>query len=115
MSMDLKKLDPMARKMRSHVDAFYKALEQQDGVSARSHITEVIKYADYLNKDIETTISKSDTVQVTGINDIYVGGVPVLKSGSAQNVHTAQNDVLPGMIRTTRAGPTHRRLSNRTV
>ena len=41
--MDLKKLDPMARKMRSHVDAFYKALEQQDGVSARSHITEVMK------------------------------------------------------------------------
>ncbi len=113
--MDLKKLDPMARKMRSHVDAFYKALEQQDGVSARSHITEVMKYADFLNKDIETTISKADSVKTAGINDIYVGGVPVLKSTSTKDVHTAQDDVLPGMIRTTRAGPTHRRLFNRTV
>ena len=39
--MDLKKLDPMARKMRTHVDAFYKALDEQDAMGARSHINEI--------------------------------------------------------------------------
>ena len=48
MSMDVKKLDPMARKMRTHVDAFYKALDEQNTNDARHHITEVMKFADYL-------------------------------------------------------------------
>ena len=63
--MDLKKLDPMARKMRSHVDEFYKALESQDGLTARTHINEIIKYADYMSKDIEATLSSQITQSVS--------------------------------------------------
>ena len=115
MSMDLKKLDPMARKMRSHVDEFYKALEQNDDISARSHISEVLKYADYLNKDIDNAIVKSDSFKSAGVNDIYVGGVPVLKSRTDKTVHQGEVQVLQGTIRTSRAGSVHRRLSNRTL
>ena len=46
---DLLKLDPMARKMKVHVDEFYKAIEQSDSSSARNHINEIMKYADYLS------------------------------------------------------------------
>ena len=113
--MDLKKLDPMARKMRSHVDAFYKALEDRDSLSAQSHIGEVLKYADYLNKDIENSIVKA-RVNNIGVNDIYAGGVPVLKmNNDAHNVHAPTENILPGTIRTTRTGAFNRRAFNRNV
>ena len=43
--MDLKKLDPMARKMRVHIDGFYKAIEENDTNNAGTHINEILKYA----------------------------------------------------------------------
>jgi len=112
--MDLLKLDPMARKMRTHIDAFYKALDEQDAMSARSHINEITKYADYLSNDVEKAIKKEDTATV-GVNDIYAGGTPVMRFNTVQKTHPASNDVLPGMIRTNRTGHIMQRLSNRTV
>lgn len=112
--MDLKKLDPMARKMRTHVDAFYKALEENDGMSARSHIGEIIKYADYLSTDIDSTVIKSDE-RVLGVNDIYAGGVPIRKMNEVQTIHEVTENVLPGTIRTARYGNINQRLSNRTL
>ena len=112
--MDLLKLDPMARKMRTHIDAFYKALDEQDAMSARSHINEITKYADYLSSDVEKAIVKEDTGAV-GVNDIYAGGAPVMQLNTIQKTHPVSNDVLPGMIRTNRTGHIMRRLSNRTV
>tara|TARA_R100000234_G_scaffold118797_1_gene100048 strand:+ start:5240 stop:5578 length:339 start_codon:yes stop_codon:yes gene_type:complete len=112
--MDLKKLDPMARKMRNHVDAFYKALEENDGFSARSHINEIMKYADYLSNDIESTVIKNENTK--GVNDIYAGGVPVMKTKEGrQSVHQSTSNVLPGTIRTNSYGNMKRRLSNRNV
>lgn len=112
--MDLLKLDPMARKMRTHIDAFYKALEDQDAMGARSHINEITKYADYLSHDVENAIRKQDTHAV-GVNDIFAGGVPVMKFNSVEKVHKASNDVLPGTIRTSRIGSIKRQLNNRTL
>ena len=104
--MDLEKLDPMARKMRTHVDAFYKALDEQDAMGARSHINEITKYADYLSKDVEKAVMKQDTDSV---------GVPVMKFNSVEKVHKASNSVLPGTIRTSRIGSIKRQLNNRTL
>tara|TARA_R100001594_G_scaffold56732_2_gene90654 strand:+ start:1834 stop:2169 length:336 start_codon:yes stop_codon:yes gene_type:complete len=111
--MDLKKLDPMARKMRNHVDAFYKALEENDGFAARNHINEITKYADYLSTDIESAVIKQD--KAIGVNDIYAGGVPVIKSQEIQPIHETTENVLPGTIRTSRYGKLNRPLSNRTL
>jgi hypothetical protein len=113
MSMDLKKLDPMARKMRTHVDAFYKALEDNDGVSARNHITEIMKFADYLSTDIDNAVIKRDNS--VGVNDIFAGGVPIRKMNEVQAVHQSTDNVLPGTVRTNRFGSINRRLSNRTL
>ena len=113
--MDLKKLDPMARKMRNHVDAFYKALGDQDTISARDHINEVLKFADYLGKDIDSSIVKANDHRI-GINDIYAGGVPVRKMTSeVHNVHAPTENILPGTVRTSRVGMVNRRMSNRTI
>jgi|TARA_R100000479_G_scaffold157842_1_gene94657 hypothetical protein len=112
--MDLKKLDPMARKMRTRVDAFYKALEDNDGFSARNHINEILKYADYLSTDVESAVMKQDD-SIKGVNDIYAGGVPIMKMKEIQTIHQSAENVLPGTIRTSRFGKLNRRLSNRTL
>lgn len=99
---ELRKLDPMARKMRVHVDGFYKAIEDNDGMSARSHIGEILKYAEYLSNDVETLVKKAEKTR--GVNDIYAGGVPVRKFNVTEKVHPHSNKVLPGTIRTNRIG-----------
>lgn len=114
MSMDLKKLDPMARKMRVHIDAFYKAIEDNDGMNAGSHINEILKYADYMSKDVSTIIAKADFSPL-GINDRFVGGVPVRKFNQTEKVHAHSDSVLPGTIRTNRIGSIMRQQSNRNL
>jgi len=112
--MDLMKLDPMARKMRTHIDAFYKALTDNDGFAARNHINEIVKYADYLSNDVESAVIKEE--KVTGINEIYAGGAPVMKMQQVQTVHETTTNVLPGTIRTSRFGTiNNRRMGNRTL
>ena len=117
MSMDLKKLDPMARKMRSHVDAFYKALEENNTNGAYDHINEVRKFAEYLSEDVSSAITKAHlAVAHDGVNDIYAGGVPVLKmTNDVKNVHASTTNTLPGTVRTQRTGNMNRRLNNRTI
>tara|TARA_R110000824_G_scaffold54663_2_gene150943 strand:+ start:876 stop:1163 length:288 start_codon:yes stop_codon:yes gene_type:complete len=95
------------------MDGFYKALEDNDGFSARNHIGEVMKYADYLSNDIETAVIKND--KSVGVNDTYVSGVPVMKFNEVQTIHENTTNVLPGTIRTNRFGNINKRLSNRTL
>jgi len=104
----------MARKMRTHVDAFYKALEDNDSSSASTHIMEISKYADYLSTDVTQAIIKEDTGPV-GINDIYAGGAPTRRFQQVEKVHPSSNDALPGTIRTNRIGSIMRPQSNRTL
>ncbi len=115
MSMDLKKLDPMARKMRAHVDAFYKALEENNTNGAIDHINEVRKFAEYLSEDVSTAITKSQVAVSHGINDVYAGGVPVRKTKEIETVHQTTSNVLPGTIRTSRFGTLNRQMNNRTL
>tara|TARA_R100001440_G_scaffold35595_3_gene54634 strand:+ start:41 stop:382 length:342 start_codon:yes stop_codon:yes gene_type:complete len=113
--MDLLKLDPMARKMRSHVDAFYKALENNDQNSAVDHINQVRKFAEFLSEDVSSAIAKSATPAPVGVNDIYAGGVPVRKINEVQTIHAPTDRVLPGTVRTSRRGPIMTRRNNRTL
>jgi hypothetical protein len=110
---DLKKLDPMARKMRVHVDGFYKAVEENDTSAARNHINEINKFAGYLSKDVESLIHKSE--KTIGVNDIYAGGVPVKKFNTVEKVHPSDDKVLPGTVRTNRIGSIMRPQSNRSL
>ena len=110
---DLKKLDPMARKMKVHINAFYKAVEENDSAEARGHISEILKFGEYIHNDIENMISKSDKVQ--GVNDVFAGGAPVRRFNQTETVHPHSDTALPGTIRTNRVGSIMRPQSNRTL
>ena len=79
--MDLLKLDPMARKMRTHIDAFYKALEDNDAMNARSHINEITKYADFLR--IVTPVSGAPEAFLAGTIKCFWRILPALMSFSS--------------------------------
>ena len=51
-------MDPMARKLAQHTEAFNKALEDGDATSAQTHLSEIRKFADYLSDDIEAAVQK---------------------------------------------------------
>ena len=57
--MDLLKMNPMARKLTVHTDAFNKALESSDPFAAQQHLNEIMKFAGYLNEDIHSAVVKS--------------------------------------------------------
>ena len=102
--VDLTKMDPMARKLQTEMDAFHKALEGGNVHEARSRITEIQKVADFLANDIHVTVSKAE--KLPGPNNTFAGGVPVMKFNETQNVFdTSQRDnVLPGVILSARTG-----------
>ena len=110
---DLLKLDPMARKMKIHVDAFYKAIEDSDTNSARNHINEILKFGEYLSTDIESLVNKQE--KGVGVNDIFAGGFPVSKFNTVEYVHKDASQALPGTIRTSRIGSIMRPESNRSL
>ena len=113
--MDLLKMHPMARKMAVHSEAFAKALENGNAQDAQDHINEVLKFADYLGRDIDSSIVKANDRRI-GVNDIYAGGFPVRKMTSeVHNVHAPTENILPGTVRTSRVGMVNRRMSNRTI
>ncbi len=97
--MELKKMHPMARKLEQAQKGFLTALESDNAEVAKQHLTEVQKLADFLADDLNTVIAKSETGR--GINDIYAGGVPVLKFTEARGrTGSIEGKRLPGSITT---------------
>ena len=92
--MDLQKMNPLARKMMVHSEAFTKALEDGNTNAAHDHIVEVLKFAEYLSQDVSNHIAKSQ--------DIGFALEPVMvrkMNESGQKFDVASRDrVLPGTI-----------------
>ena len=97
--MDLSKMDPMARKMNMHTEAFTKALEDGDAENAKEHLVEVLKFAEYLHGDLSTSVEKSAEQDLLGLNE-FAGNVPVIKYNErGTHFDTSQRDsVLPGVV-----------------
>ena len=99
--MDLFKMNPMARKLSVHTDAFNKALEGSDPFTAQQHLNEIIKFAGYLNDDIYAAVKKAE-------NEVAVvspGESTILKMNkTGQKQHTSKGSVLPGTVRSSRVG-----------
>tara|TARA_R100000458_G_C8266125_1_gene241135 strand:+ start:329 stop:688 length:360 start_codon:yes stop_codon:yes gene_type:complete len=110
--MDLQKMDPFARKLALHQEAFSEALSKGDADAALKHLDEVKKFADYLSEDIDAAITKAD--KKIGPNDIFAGGVPVRKF--VENPHrrniSLDGDRLTGTITTGRHRNTFRPANN---
>jgi len=106
-NMDLTKMDPMARKMNVHTEAFSKALEDGQAEIAREHLTEILKFGNFLQDDLVNTIEKAPKI-ISPINE-FANGVPVRKfneKGTKFDV-SQRGDQLPGTIISSR---THSRM-----
>lgn len=105
--MDLLKMNPMARKMNVHSEAFAKAIENGDANAAQQHINEVMKFAGYLSEDIHSAIKKAERENVEFDFSIQS---PILKMNeTGQKFDVSQRDaVLPGTILAARTHNTAR-------
>ena len=94
--MDLKKMNPMARKMSVHTEALNKALETGDAFKAKEHLSEVLKFAGFLNEDIHSAIRKSEDDE----SKVSIVSNPVQKMNeTGRKFDVSQRDrVLPGTI-----------------
>ena len=101
--MDLLKMNPMARKLTVHTDAFNKALQSSDPFAAQQHLNEILKFAGYLNEDIHSAVVKAEKELVDAVQP---GESTILKmSTTGQKFDVSQrSDVLPGTILSARTG-----------
>jgi len=99
--MDLLKMHPMARKMEQHQKAFIDKLEEGDANLAKQHLSEMQKLADFLSEDLNGEIAKIDSSDrgLIGPNDIFAGGVPVMKYTDSQGRKGGiEGKALPGVL-----------------
>ena len=101
-TMDLRKMNPMARKLGVHTEAFSKALEEGEAEVAKAHLNEIQKFAGYLSDDIHLEIIKSERK----VENSFVAGVPIHKMNeTGEKFDVSQRDsVLPGSIIPARTG-----------
>ena len=101
--MDLLKMNPRARQLTVHTDAFNKALESSDPFAAQQHLNEILKFAGYLNEDIHSAVVKAEKELVDAVQP---GESTILKmSTTGQKFDVSQrSDVLPGTILSARTG-----------
>ena len=94
--MDLKKMDPIARKLSQHTEAFSKALEDGDASNAQLHLNEVKKFADYLSEDIHAAVVKSGEL----VNTVLPGEGSIMKFQTAETspAGVVSGNTLPGFI-----------------
>ena len=106
--MDLLKMNPMARKMNVHSEAFAKAIENGDANAAQQHINEVMKFAGYLSEDIHSAIKKAERENIE-YNFEPVNPMLRKMNETGQKFDVSQRDaVLPGTILAARTHNTAR-------
>ena len=99
--MDLLKMHPMARKMEQHQKAFIDKLQEGDANLAKEHLSELQKLADFLSDDLNGEIAKTQSRDegLIGPNDIFAGGVPVMKFTDSQGRQGGiEGRQLPGVL-----------------
>jgi|TARA_R110002050_G_scaffold272582_1_gene416383 hypothetical protein len=93
-------MDSMVRKMGVHQQAFTSAIEDGDEVQARNHLSEIIKFANYLDNDLTDIVTKSEnTIDLSGVSH-FAGGVPLAKFNESGSKFDAsqRSDVLKGFM-----------------
>jgi len=105
-NMDLLKMHPMARKMTVHNKAFAKAIEDGEAETARGHLQEIKKFADFLEEDLHFVMQKATTVVVTPESG-WQQQSPVLKFNETGSKFdpSMRDSQLPGTIIPARTNP----------
>lgn len=96
--MDLQKMDPFARKLTQHTEAFQKALADGNANDASLHLSEIQKFADYLSEDISAAIVKQEDVGEVPVE--YAGNAAIRKYNNADisPAGVVSGQSLPGFI-----------------
>ena len=105
-SIDLSKMDPMARKLEDAIKAFNKAIEQGDANTANDCLSVIKNTSSYLSEDLWSIEQKADNTLIGGPNDRFAGGVPVMQfaeSGQVMNV-ADRDSMVKGLIMPARTG-----------
>ena len=103
----------MVRKMGMHQQAFSSAIDDGDEVQARNHLSEIIKFANYLDTDLTDIVKKSENLtDLSGVAH-FAGGVPLAKfNETGSKFNSAQRgDVLKGFMPPARTHGNIRRAS----
>ena len=90
----------MVRKMGVHQQAFTSAIEDGDEIQARNHLSEIIKFANYLDNDLTDIVTKSENLtDLSGVSH-FAGGVPLVKfNETGSKFDSSQRaDVLKGYM-----------------
>lgn len=94
--MNLKKMDPIARKLSQHTEAFTKALEDGNANDAQLHLNEVKKFAEYLSEDIHAAIVKTDNpIETVAPGE---GSVMKFQTAGTSPAGVVSGNTLPGFI-----------------
>ena len=96
--MDLSKMDPMARKLKVHTDAFTKALEKGEEGAAREHLTEILKFGNYLHDDLTEVIHKASHQVHSPSNDLANGSLMRFNERGDKFDISKRDSQLPGTI-----------------
>jgi len=99
--MNLKKMDPIARKLSQHTEAFSKALEDGDANVAQLHLNEVKKFADYLSEDIHAAVLKGAEESVDGVMP-GEGAIRKFQTADTSPAGVVSGNTLPGFVSSSR-------------
>lgn len=104
-SVDLSKMDPMARKLEDAIKSFNKAIEDGDANTANNCLSVIKNTSSYLSEDLWSLVQKSED-RPRGPNEIYAGGAPVMQFNETSKViDVADRDrMVKGLIMPARTG-----------
>ena len=105
-SVDLSKMDPMARKLEDAIKAFNKAIEDGDANTANDCLSVIKNTSSYLSEDLWSIVQKSNDNLIGGPNDRYAGGVHVMQfaeTGQVMDV-SDRDSMVKGLIMPARTG-----------
>ena len=105
-SLDLSKMDPMARKLGDAIKAFNQAIEEGDANTATNCLSVIKNTSSFLSEDLWSIVQKSDNNRPIGPNDLFAGGAPVMQFNETEQVLDVGNRdrMVKGLIVPARAG-----------
>jgi len=105
-SVDLSKMDPMARKLEDAIKAFNKAIEDGDANTASDCLSVIKNTSSYLSEDLWSIVQKADDNVIGGPDKRFAGGVPIMQfTETSQVFDVADRDrMVKGLILPARTG-----------
>lgn len=106
-SIDLSKMDAMARKLETAIGAFHQAIENGDANKAGEHLSVIKNTSDFLSDDLWSLVQKEQQPDdPVGPNNLFAGGAPVMQFAETGQVFDVgdRDRMVKGLIMPARVG-----------